>query len=80
MYLLRALSIFAAAVFAPGIAVANPFGDRERPALSNVGGVLDGMQEAMGDSSPDEQRMMLVGVGAVLLLLFLLAGALRSSR
>jgi hypothetical protein len=80
MYLLRVLSFPAAAALVPGVAVANPFGDRERSSLSNVGGVLERMQQAVGDPNPDEQRMMLVGVGAVLMLLFLTFAALRSSR
>lgn len=72
--------IVAEALGTSAVAVANPFGDRERPVLSNVGGVLDRMRETVGDANPDEQRMLLVGVGAVLMLLFLLAAALRSSR
>lgn len=68
------------AAAAPAAALASPFGDAGRSSLSNVGGVLEGMQGALGDLHPDEQRMVLVGVGAAILLLFLLFTGLRASR
>lgn len=79
MRLLR-IAGFAAVAGRTSAAAASPFGDAERSSLSNVGGVLEGMQGAMGDLHPDEQRMVLVGVGAAVLLLFLLFTGLRSSR
>lgn len=55
------------------------FGDRESP-LSNVSGVLGSLQEAGSGMTPDEQRMSLVGIGALLMLVFLVFAGLRSGR